>query len=57
VLPEDVPVVYVTGGSAHEWAARRVWNSRMLTKPFTPAQIVDAVISFVANADENQPPA
>jgi CheY-like chemotaxis protein len=46
-LNRTLPVVYVTGGSAHEWATRRVPNSRMLTKPFIPNQIVEAVIAFV----------
>ena len=39
----DLPVVYVSGGSAHEWASRGVPGSVMLTKPFALAQLVVAV--------------
>ena len=39
----DLPVVSVSGGSAHEWASRGVPGSVMLTKPFALAQLVVAV--------------
>lgn len=39
----DLPVVYVSGGSAHEWASRGVPGSVMLTKPFALAHLVVAV--------------
>jgi CheY-like chemotaxis protein len=42
-LTEDVPVVYMTGGAAHEWASKGVPNSILLTKPFAPAQLITAV--------------
>ena len=38
-----LPVVYVSGGSAHGWASRGVPGSVMLTKPFALAQLVVAV--------------
>src|SRR5581483_5662622 len=38
-----LPVIYITGGSAHEWAAKGVPNSILLTKPFAMAQVVTAV--------------
>jgi len=39
----DLPVVYITGANADEWAAQGVPNSILLTKPFAPAQLVTAV--------------
>jgi DNA-binding response OmpR family regulator len=42
-LQPDIPVVYMTGGSAAEWSANGVPNSVLITKPFAPAQVVTAV--------------
>lgn len=42
-----LPVVYVTGDSAHEWAANGVPNSILVSKPFVAAQIVNAVASLL----------
>ena len=39
----DLPVVYMTGDSAAEWASHGVPNSVLLTKPFAPAQLLTAV--------------
>jgi DNA-binding response OmpR family regulator len=39
----DLPVVYITGANADEWAVQGVPNSVLLTKPFAPAQLVTAV--------------
>ena len=39
----DLPVVYMTGDSAAEWAAQGVPKSILLTKPFAPAQLLTAV--------------
>ena len=39
----DLPVVYITGANADEWATQGVPNSILLTKPFAPAQLVTAV--------------
>ncbi|MGY3342008.1 MULTISPECIES: response regulator [unclassified Bradyrhizobium] len=39
----DLPVVYMTGAAADEWASHGVPNSVLLTKPFAPAQVVTAV--------------
>ena len=33
-----LPVVYITGANADEWAFQGVPNSVLLTKPFAPAQ-------------------
>src|ERR1700694_3478776 len=39
----ELPVVYITGADANEWAMQGVPNSILLTKPFAPAQLVTAV--------------
>lgn len=43
----DLPVVYVSGASGHQWASRGVPNSLLVTKPFAPAQIVVALSSLL----------
>jgi CheY-like chemotaxis protein len=43
----DMPVVYMTGDSADEWASKGVPNSILLTKPFAPAQLVTAVAQLL----------
>jgi CheY-like chemotaxis protein len=42
-LNPDLPVVYVTGDSAADWASRGVPRSMLVRKPFVPAQIILAV--------------
>ncbi|MBB5747407.1 response regulator [Brevundimonas variabilis] len=42
-----LPVVYMSGDSAHEWAAEGVPKSVMIQKPFTVAQIVGAVTTLL----------
>jgi DNA-binding response OmpR family regulator len=39
----DIAVIYVSGGSSHDWTSRGVPGSVMLTKPFALAQLVVAV--------------
>jgi DNA-binding response OmpR family regulator len=39
----QIPVVYMSGAHADEWASKGVPKSIMLTKPFAPAQLVTAV--------------
>ena len=39
----EIPVIYMTGDSGHQWAACGVPNSVLLTKPFAPAQLLTAV--------------
>ena len=48
-----LPVVYMSGGSAGQWASRGVPNSILLPKPFAPAQLV-AAISQLLNAGNQQ---
>ena len=39
----EMPVIYMTGDSGHQWAACGVPNSLLLTKPFATAQLLTAV--------------
>lgn len=39
----DMPVIYITGGNADEWAIQGVPNSVLITKPFAPIQLLTAV--------------
>jgi DNA-binding NtrC family response regulator len=43
----ELPVIYMTGKSAHEWASNGVPNSLMMSKPFAPAQLVTAVAQLL----------
>ena len=42
-IEPELPVVYMTGDSASEWASQGVPNSILLTKPFAQAQLLTAV--------------
>jgi DNA-binding response OmpR family regulator len=46
-LKPDMPVIYMTGLAADDWASRGVPNSLLLQKPFAPAQIVTAVAQML----------
>lgn len=46
-----MPVVYISGDSAVNWAANGVPESIMLPKPFAPAQLVTAVSTLINKAD------
>jgi len=53
-LNDSLPVIYITGASAHDWASKGVPNSLLLTKPFAPAQVVTAVSQLI-NAKTTSP--
>jgi DNA-binding response OmpR family regulator len=50
----DLPVIYMTGAAAEQWASHGVPNSVLLTKPFAPAQLVTAVSQLL---NSGTPPA
>jgi DNA-binding response OmpR family regulator len=50
-LIDNVPVIYVSGASGHEWTSKGVPHSVMITKPFAAAQIVVAVSSLLNTTD------
>jgi DNA-binding response OmpR family regulator len=43
----SLPVIYMTGAAAHEWASHGVPNSILLAKPFAPVQLVTAVAQLL----------
>jgi DNA-binding response OmpR family regulator len=42
-LNPGLPVIYMTGGAAEEWAVHGVAKSIILAKPFAPAQLISAI--------------
>jgi DNA-binding response OmpR family regulator len=54
-IDPTMPIIYMTGTQGEEWASKGVPNSRLLAKPFAPAQIVTA-ISQLLNAPPPVPP-
>jgi DNA-binding response OmpR family regulator len=53
-LVHDMPIVYVSGDSAHDWSSKGVPNSVMLAKPFAPAQLITAVSTLMNNTDSHR---
>ncbi|MFC7478481.1 response regulator [Dankookia sp. GCM10030260] len=45
-----IPVVYMSGDSAHEWSANGVPESVMLQKPFVMGQLVTAITTLLNQA-------
>ena len=45
-----IPVVYMSGDSAHEWSANGVPESIMLQKPFVMGQLVTAITTLLNKA-------
>ena len=50
-LVPDMPVIYITGDSAHEWSAKGVPDSVVIVKPFTFVQVSTAVSTLMTVAD------
>jgi CheY-like chemotaxis protein len=46
----EIPVVYMTGDSAHEWPTQGVPNSLVLQKPFAMAQLTTAIAQLITDA-------
>ena len=46
-INDKLPVVYMTGASAHDWGSKGVPNSQLIPKPFAVAQIVTAVATLI----------
>lgn len=49
----DLPVGYMTGDSAADWAAEGVPKSVLLQKPFAPAQAVTALATLLNEVSSN----
>ena len=54
LLPH-IPVIYISGDSAHEHTSRGVPESVMLQKPFAPAQLVTAIAALLNAVPPPQP--
>ena len=50
-ISPSIAIVYMTGDSAHEWSARGVPQSSVVTKPFAPSQVVVALASLLNKSD------
>lgn len=54
-LKPNLPVVYTTGDSAHEWTAKGVPKSVMIQKPYAQAQLITAISTLLTEDDTNSP--
>ncbi len=50
-LVSDMPIIYITGDSTHEWSSKGVPDSVVLTKPFAPTQLATAVATLITAVD------
>jgi len=50
-LVSNMPVVYLSGDSSHEWSSKGVPDSVMIAKPFVPVQLVTAISILITAAD------
>ncbi len=48
----DMPMVYMSGDSSHEWEAHGVPDSVMVSKPFVHSQIITALATLMNNSDQ-----
>jgi DNA-binding response OmpR family regulator len=55
-LVPTMPIIYMSGESAEEWAVKGVPGSLMVAKPFAPAQLVTAISNVINEADMHLPP-
>lgn len=53
-LVPDMPILYVSGYSGHEWSSKGVPNSVLVAKPFVIAQIITAIVTLLNEADERR---
>lgn len=53
-LVADMPIVYMSGDSASEWASQGVPNSIMIGKPYALAQVITAISQLINAAAVNQ---
>jgi DNA-binding NtrC family response regulator len=46
-INDALPVIYMSGASAHDWASKGVPQSQLMPKPFAVAQVVTAVAQLI----------
>ena len=49
-LVPGIPVVYMSGDSAHEWGSQGVPESVMVAKPFVTVQVITAITTLLNEA-------
>jgi len=49
-IKDTLPVIYMSGGSGHDWASKGVPQSQLMPKPFAVAQVVLAVTQLINDA-------
>jgi CheY-like chemotaxis protein len=49
-LNAELAVVYMSGGSPHEWEAEGVPGSALVAKPFAPAQVLIALANQITRS-------
>jgi DNA-binding NtrC family response regulator len=54
-LDPTMPVVYITGDGAADWASQGVPKSVLVTKPFAPSQVLTAVSQLLNGGDAPDP--
>lgn len=52
-IASEIPIVYMSGDSSHDWSAKGVPRSVMLAKPFAAGQVVTAVSTLINEADSH----
>ena len=50
-LKPEMPVIYISGDSGHEWPVKGVPSSVMVAKPFATAQIITAMSMLLNHGD------
>lgn len=53
-LVADMPIVYISGDSGHEWSSKGVPDSVIIAKPFVPAQLVTAIAMLINDVDTHR---
>ena len=54
-INDKLPVVYMTGASAHHWGSEGAPNSQLMPKPFAVAQVVTAVAQLINASSGHRP--
>ena len=48
----EMPIVYMTGDSSHEWEAEGVPKSVLIPKPFVHAQVITALATLMSHSSQ-----
>jgi DNA-binding response OmpR family regulator len=53
-LVSEIPIIYMSGDSAQDWLSKGAPSSLMITKPFTPVQLITAISSLIADTNTHR---